>query len=1100
MKNLRKSLLVFAFLLCMIMMCFGIFTACNDNPKGEEISYSVTVEYPDGSGVKNVTVSFSLDGKDYGSAVTDETGKAEKSLSAAAYDVTLSDLPEGYEFTESVKTDRKGNPLSVTLVQKTLTYSVTVTLPGGATAGVSGITVTWRNGKTDAGTAVTNESGVATATLPAGNYTVLLSDEPEGYWLETALTASAANSAVTAALTVDTRIEFTVNARTEGGMNVRNVRFFVLKGTETVYEGTTDKDGTASFRLLPDNYTLLTTTSIAGLTPEKTSYSLNAENSSVVIQFTSAIIEDSVPDRKTYVLGDIMYDFTVTTYNNGQTLTLSELLETKKAVVLNFWFTNCTYCVQEFPCLETAYEDFKDDIEVIAFNPFEDSITIANFLNSYASAGTFNLTFPVVRDAAGLFTHFNILGYPTTVIIDRYGAVAFIEAGGIVETELWTQLFTQYTADDYTQKFTPGEEISPPEEFIPDEVTETMPASSEIEAAINADGCSFTYRAEIGTADAEYSWPWIIGEKNGDTAIKPSNSGHRSSYAILHVDMELEADDVVAFDFFSSTESSDIVYVLVDGLVIWQISGLATKWQTCFAYVPLKAGAYTMTLIYQKDATQNSDEDAVFIKNMRIVTKSDITGEVDILRQCATEPNEDLTQYNDYVTPVMGADGYYHVGKADGPYILADLLHGTNWNNTSFFSLVYKASQEEKVFMYDLDGDGVKENCTDLINDYLNLATKSDSYGLVPVDAMHKTLLDCITAEYSENHHEEEWLELCKYYSHYGTPGERPFPTLGLREDMAFTAVEGTNMFTLNRPLYPVGMLIYKFVPTKTGVYRFHSNATNEHYQTQAWLYGSAGTIEGEELAYNGNDLLGTTPDDDGINFSIYANLTAGETYYFQCAFYWGNMLGSFDFDIEYKGTYVSVLTNCAPGYFDSTLDENGNMTGKLYLNGIETELYQGKYYAKNADGSRGSVILIDFKQPTRGHSGSSLEQIIKSWIYDTKKENQFHPFDFTKALVEVLDENGELIDDGTGKPKVEVVENEGGVDYTEKMLEYLALADENGYVEATEELVEILQMYNALFGFNVDNEWLQFAYYYKEYGVKPVTPQPEAILPGEQE
>ncbi|MDE7158138.1 MAG: redoxin domain-containing protein [Clostridiales bacterium] len=1085
MKKLKRSSLIVALVLCFVTLCLGVFSACDDDEDG--INYSVTVELPDGSGASGVTVSFGLNGKDYGSVVTGEDGKAEKRLDSNVYDVTLSNLPEGYEFTETAQTNRLGSPLLLTLSAKTLDYSVTVTLPNGATAPLSGIQVTWRNGAKDVADAVTNENGVATATLPAGDYNIVLEDVPEGYWLETSLTATAANSAVTANLAVDTRVKFTVNAKTEGGMNVRNVHFFVLKGADTAYEGTTNADGEASFRLLPDNYTLVTASAIAGLTPEKTSYSLNEENSSVTILFSSKIIDEEIPNRKTYVLGDIMYDFTYTTYNGAQTVTLSDLLKTKKAVVLNFWYTTCTYCIQEFPCLEEAYEEYKDDVEVIGINPLNDSITIANFLTTYA--GNFQLTFPITRDTAGLSNHFVINGYPTTVIIDRYGAVAFIEAGGIVETELWTLLFEKYTADDYTQDFTPGEEISPPEEFVPDEVTETMTPTAQIEAAINHESFNFSYYPEEGTKDAEYSWPWILGEKNGQQALKPSNGEHRASYAIVHTDMTLQAGDVVAFDYFTSTElRADIVYVMIDGLVMWQISGLATDWQTCYAYVALKAGTYTMTLIYQKDATKNQGDDAVYIRNVRIVSENAIEGTVDIMRHCATEPNEGLTSYHDYVTPVMGTDNYYHVGKPDGPYILADLLHGTQWNNKSFYELVMKAQEEGSKFQYDLNKDGVKENCADLINEYLNLATKSDSYGLVPVSAELKALLDCFTKEYSENHHEQEWLELCKYISRYGESGEYPLPTMGLREDMAFTAVEGTNNFTINRPILPVGMLTYKFVPEHTGVYRFHSTAdtSNESNQTQAWLYGAAGT-KGTPLAYNGDDLFGTTPDDDGTNFTLYGVLTAGETYYLQCAFYWGDVLGSFDFEIEYIGTYHTAITACAPGYFTSKLDANGNMTGEPILNSIATVKDGGKYYAKNADGSKGSVIMIDFKKPTRAHPLMSLESIIESWIFaNDGSGDKFHPFDFSHDIQYVVDENNELIDDGTGSPLSHMVTVPKGVDYTQTMRDYLASADENGYVEATETLVNILKTYCNLYSFKVDNAWLQFAYYEKEYGTKP--------------
>ena len=53
-------------------------------------------------------------------------------------------------------------------------------------------------------------------------------------------------------------------------------------------------------------------------------------------------------------------------------------------------------------------------------------------------------------------------------------------------------------------------------------------------------------------------------------------------------------------------------------------------------------------------------------------------------------------------------------------------------------------------------------------------------------------------------------------------------------------------------------------------------------------------------------------------------------------------------------------------------------------------------------------------------------------------------------------------------------------------------------FVEATEELVTILTAYAKVNLFGIDEAWLQFSYYYHEYGTKPVEPEtpPEAVLP----
>lgn len=1091
MRTIKKTVLLFAALLFAVTLGIGVFTACDQKDGlGKDTAYSVSVEYPDGKGVSGVTVTFSIGEKEYGSAKTDANGTATATLRAGEYAVTLSDLPEGYDYETGVTTNRSGTPLSISLIRRLTDYSATVSLPDGTKA--EGVTVVWSKDGAVAGEAETDENGVASKQLPAGTYSVTVKNEPEGYWLENPLTASEQSPSLSILLQVDTRLLFTVTAETTGGMKLRNVSLFVLEGTSTVAEATTAKDGTASFRLPEGEYSLLTSTSAAGFTAAQSSYELNKDNTEVTVKFNSSVITDkNVPASKKYVLGDIMYDFIVTPYNDPETkIQLSELLKSKKMVMINFWYTTCSWCIKEFPALETAYEEYKDEIEVVAVNAFypaENETTIFNFLQQYSTQ--FQLTFPVVCDTNKLSGNFNIQGYPTSVFIDRYGAVARIESGGIVYPEVWLQLFEEFTADDYTQTFTPGDEVSEPEEFVPDIPDVEMPASSEIEAAINntGTGCNFTYYPEKDSNDAKYAWPFLVAEKNGKSAIKPANSGYRSSYSMIHSDMELKAGDVVAFDFFSSCEDTDILYVLIDGLVMWQISGTGKDWETCYAYVAIRDGTYKLSLLYKKDSTANVGDDAVYVTNMRILTEQDVTTTTDILRHCATDMNADGTAYENYVTPVKGEDGYYRVGTQDGPYILADLFHSTNWNTKSVYQLYAEKAEAGQKFMYDLDGKGVKD-CTALLVEYLSISIKSDCYGMVPVDETLKKLLDAITNEYSENHHEQEWLEICKYFSRYGAEGEYPFPIWGVNMNTAISIQIGeTITFKTDRIVRPVNSLMYKFTPDKDGVYYLHSLVPKdkEDFQTQAWLYTEE-NYEDENAIYSGDDLLGTTDPDDGVNFWIYAELKAGATYYLECAFYWNDdsTVGqTFDFKVEYVGEYAEVLTAGASGMYTTS---GSDLSGPTILSyAIDTVLYEGKYYYKNADGTRGNVIYIDIEQPTRANGLMTLKEIAKSFI---DKDKKIHALDFTQQR----DENGKVLPEKYNK------------DFTQQMVDIIKEAEakteafDKRFVEATEELVTILTAYAKVNLFGIDEAWLQFAYYYHEYGTKPVEPEtpPEAVLP----
>ena len=280
MRTIKKTVLLFAALLFAVTLGIGVFTACDQKDGlGKDTAYSVSVEYPDGKGVSGVTVTFSIGEKEYGSAKTDANGTATATLRAGEYAVTLSDLPEGYDYETGVTTNRSGTPLSISLIRRLTDYSATVSLPDGTKA--EGVTVVWSKDGAVAGEAETDENGVASKQLPAGTYSVTVKNEPEGYWLENPLTASEQSPSLSILLQVDTRLLFTVTAETTGGMKLRNVSLFVLEGTSTVAEATTAKDGTASFRLPEGEYSLLTSTSAAGFTAAQSSYELTLRSSRI---------------------------------------------------------------------------------------------------------------------------------------------------------------------------------------------------------------------------------------------------------------------------------------------------------------------------------------------------------------------------------------------------------------------------------------------------------------------------------------------------------------------------------------------------------------------------------------------------------------------------------------------------------------------------------------------------------------------------------------------------------------------------------------------------------------------------------------------------
>ena len=469
---------------------------------------------------------------------------------------------------------------------------------------------------------------------------------------------------------------YNITVVTKGGMALSKLPIYIFELEDgalgdMVEDGgyaATDENGKATFNL-PDGKEYAVRINTSTLTGYDLQPYYPIVSSDMTITLSSEVIPETSLVGVSYGLGSVMHDFTVTT-TEGTTFTLSEVLKEKKAVLINFWYTECTWCITEFPLMQEAYEKYKDDLAIIALDP--PTANNDNITDVKAFKSAYGLTFDVAMEELGLASTFGVEGYPTSVIVDRYGVVAMIEAGAITSERAFDVIFDHFTADNYEQKL-----IVDYSDIVPRE-------KPEIEMPDNDEFASFFEGADLGDVtyrndeEDEYSWPFITGNiGEGDDAVKvvyPSNANKESSYAQLLFDVDLNAGDVLAFDYFSSTElGADILYVIVNGKDIYSISGESNDWSTCYAYVAQETGIYEVGLVYIKDSSDNAGSDTVYLKNLRIVSESDIDSATYIYRFAATNPDK-YNNYQDFVTPVLGADGYYHVSSVKGPIILMDLM------------------------------------------------------------------------------------------------------------------------------------------------------------------------------------------------------------------------------------------------------------------------------------------------------------------------------------------------------------------------------------------------------------------------------------------
>lgn len=719
---MKKKLLgiIFAVVMLFAVSSFALI-GCS---RREKVEYSVTVLSPDDEPLSGITVSWksgqSVAGSASsvaGSAKTGADGKATVLLAPATYAIELSGYAEGLTYTE-VSVGSSMRELTLSLEIARVTYTATVVDKNGAPA--QGVSVSWMSGNTIAGTAVTDSAGFAACELNYGDYAVTVSKLPAGNVFTGSLDATGKASAVRFELNGGTTVEYTITFKSEGGLVFKTQPIIIRKGATNVTSGFTDDNGVFKCNLPPDSYTVMTTSVPSGYTVSNAS--LSATTTTVQMTAYSAVITTPAPDSTRYVIGDIFHDYSFTTPyevdGKNVTYTISGLLETKKAIIINNWGTGCSYCVQEMPAMQEVYEKYGDDIEILAVSNYQGTGDSNNAIIQFRDR--YGYTFPMMRDANGLVTKFLVTGWPHTVIIDRYGAIARIESGAIPGAEIWERMIERYIADDYTQTFTPGDKVSDPitNEISKPDVTVDADHYDKVADALNVTSAfpAGTSIAWYGETDPEYDyiWPFLLGavdgvSESGEKVLYSANGGRPdgadgkpNSMSAIYATVTVAPGKVFTFDYYSDTQAdSDVLSVIWDKKIVKEISGNSNGWQTCKLYAELTGGEHAFALSYIKDSSINTGKDNVYFRNVRFTDIADVDDDTNMWRGAAYGvPAENAKQFPYYADVELKADGYYHVktatlqnseyaGNDESPLLFVNLLNVTNWLNVPINNLVF---------------------------------------------------------------------------------------------------------------------------------------------------------------------------------------------------------------------------------------------------------------------------------------------------------------------------------------------------------------------------------------------------------------------------
>lgn len=898
---------------------------------------------------------------------------------------------------------------------------------------------------------------------------------------------------------------YVVNVKTAGGMVLSDISVYVY-ADETLSDLKTfkqvDEKGKAVFELEEGGNYVVTVTGAPKGYDVKEYYTFTSNVANIVL--TSSVIQGEDITAAQLKLGDVMYDFTVTT-PKGEKYTLSEVLKEKKVVLLNFWYTTCGPCASEFPYMEEAYKEYQEKGgEIIAVNnhPTDNNNSIQAYKEQY------QLSFPMAQAPAAWSNTFSIQGYPTTFVIDRYGVICLVEVGGITSKRPFLSMFEHFTADNYEQKI-----FNALDELVTN-VKPTVPNENEEELAkvLNVGDASIKYRHTEGE-DAEFAWPFVFTEKDGGKVIKASNSGYDGSFAILIADVTLKKGQALGMDYLVSSENgSDILHVIVNDEPIYQISGNDEKnaWKSCYPWIATEDGTYEVVMSYIKDDSNSEGDDTAYIRNLRVVDSAKVDAETYIPRYAATEKEDGTYAYVDIV--YNETDDYYHVGEKNGPILLADMMGYTQF------------SEEESVWdmLYETDVKIDGKNGYDVVLPYFTMSSNSSLNGFCSVTKELGAYLKELALETGFDGDDKEWLKICKYYQAYGTAGKQLVdPCKGLMPFNALKATEGKNVasnyFEYHRVVMPRGYLA-EFVPTKSGVYRITSRAESQQ-GVDGWIFDKD---RKELLVYELDERMWS----DDKNVSMVYYMKAGTPYYIDIAYWDVYEEGVIPYDIEYVAPSYDLFRLCSPGYF--TYDSNATGDAMYYLiqGGIDVVLKNGKYYQDLGNGKTGSLIYADFSGVTSLFShpiatvpayneDGTIKKNDKGETEYIKGMIDMGGFDFSKTendlyILSILEKY-----DGDQKKTTDYLKEQWGEDYdayveeyklddvfagkyhgsgenlTEEIKKYVSKMDNGatnperkGCVVVDERLAEILQLLMDKYTFeNVDNAWLKVCFYYDHLG-----------------
>ncbi|MFC5284055.1 TlpA family protein disulfide reductase [Pedobacter alpinus] len=103
-----------------------------------------------------------------------------------------------------------------------------------------------------------------------------------------------------------------------------------------------------------------------------------------------------------------------------------------KVLVLNFWFINCPPCKAEIPEFNEIVAEYKNNEKVVFVAVgLDEWVDVKEFIKN----NPYN--FHLVTGGRYIADDYGVNGYPTNIVVDTTGKIAFQSKGGSMANPLW---------------------------------------------------------------------------------------------------------------------------------------------------------------------------------------------------------------------------------------------------------------------------------------------------------------------------------------------------------------------------------------------------------------------------------------------------------------------------------------------------------------------------------------------------------------------------------------------------------------------------------------------------------------------------------------